>query len=471
MFEQNLTLRRHAPGRFRPFLLDMSRDTAMLVWLDSNRNVKGAPNENFAREVMELFSLGVGNYTEKDMQEAARAFTGWHHDPEVAAFEFNDALHDAGSKTVLGRAGRLDGADVLKICCDRPACARFLVGKLYAFLVSETPPPKPLLLPLETRFRSTDYDIADLVRTMLGSRLFFSDHAYRKRVKWPIEYALAAVRGLVPGRLPPGDLVEPLAKMGQALFAPPNVKGWRTGTDWLNSATLLARNNFAEAVAMGSWSKGGKVRLGEPNVQAAIVEAEEAVDQVLTAGVDFGKVEALAGVVGAAASYAPLEEVLEVPAEASSQTDKPSAKKPDPPKPQPLPAPAPERDVLAVIFAAKPATVPALVRRMGEVLYGEPVGQAARMKIEKFLLDGKTGVARKGHGSAAIPTPRPRGAARAHVPAGIPVELDHHSFSRDAESSERSASMGKREPGHARFFPRPRHAPQSLRVAAKRRFR
>src|SRR5439155_13616131 len=109
-------------------------------------------------------------------------------------------------------------------------------------------------------FRRSDYDIAALVRTILASRLFYSAHAYRKRVKWPAEYALEAVRAVTPGRVPLADLVDPLAKMGQVLFAPPNVKGWRTGTDWLNSATLLARNNFAETVALGEWTPPGTAR-------------------------------------------------------------------------------------------------------------------------------------------------------------------------------------------------------------------
>ena len=355
MLRQNFTIRRHALGKFRPFLLDMSKDTAMLVWLDSNRNVKGAPNENYAREVMELFSLGVGNYTEKDVQEAARAFTGWHHDPEIKTFEYNPDLHDGGPKTVFGKAGNWGGEDVVRLCGDHPACARFLVGKLYAYLVSETPPPKELLAPLADRFRASDYDIADLVKTMLASRLFFSDHAYRKRVKWPVEYALGAVRAIVPPRptdhpdngwFPIGDLTDPLSKMGQALFAPPNVKGWRTGTDWLNSATLLARNNFAETVATGGWSHppyrpGG----GGPRPKA--------------------------------------------PAGPVTPTTKGAKGGPDDPaNPQPIPEPDPGYDVAATVFATKPAGAGAVVARAAELLYGEAAPAAARSKLEAFLSAG-----------------------------------------------------------------------------------
>jgi uncharacterized protein (DUF1800 family) len=338
MFEQNKTLRGHALGKFRPFLLDMSRDTAMLIWLDSNRNVKGAPNENYAREVMELFSLGVGNYTEKDIQEAARALTGWHHDPEAVRFEYNPDLHDDGTKTIFDKTGNFGGTDVVRLCCDRPSCARFLVGKLYAYLVSETPPPKGLLEPLETRFRKSDYDIADLARTMIGSRLFFSEHAYRKRVKWPVEYVLGAVRAVVPDRVPLADLTGPLAKMGQVLFEPPNVKGWRTGTDWLNSATLLARNNFAETVATGQWPRSS-ARTPSGQTFATVTKAATPVE---------------------------------------AKTDE-----------TPLPAPDAPFDVATVLFQSNPATVQKLTARMGEALYGQAVPPAPRTKIEKFLLDGK----------------------------------------------------------------------------------
>ncbi len=335
MYEQNVTIRKHALGKFRPFLLDMSRDPAMLVWLDSNRNVKGAPNENYAREVMELFSLGVGNYTEKDIQEAARSLTGWHHDAEVKKFEFNRELHDTGEKTIFSKTGKWTGTDVVKLCCDQDACTKFLVSKLYAFLVSETPPPKAVLAPLAEQFRKSDYDIADLAKTMLGSKLFFSEHAYRKRVKWPVECVLGAVRSAVAERVPLNDLIDPLAKMGQSLFSPPNVKGWRTGTDWLNSATLLARNNFAEKVAVGDWSRNGR-----PQRQP-----------------QFG-----------------------FPAEPTT------AEAPKPMATASAPAPEAKHDVCTAIYAAKPKDIADIVKQMSTLLYGEAATAVQVKKIETFLL-------------------------------------------------------------------------------------
>jgi hypothetical protein len=260
MYRQNCLLRSHALGKFGPLLQAISRDGSMLVWLDSNRNVKGKPNENYARELMELFSLGVGNYTETDIREAARAFTGWHTDGK--GFAFNAAAHDDGDKTVLGQTGAWDGGDVVRLVLEQPAAARFLVRKLYQFLISEKiAPPDALLEPLCASFRKSDYDIAALVRTMLASRHFYSDYAFRQRVKGPVEYVLGAVQAVYRRYeekeadyrpLPQQVLVGRLNAMGQSLLAPPNVKGWPGGPAWLNTSTVLERDNFAADLAMGT---------------------------------------------------------------------------------------------------------------------------------------------------------------------------------------------------------------------------
>jgi hypothetical protein len=261
MLQQNKLLRQHALGAFGPFLLDVSKDGAMLMYLDSNSNVKGKPNENYARELMELFSLGVGNYTEKDVKEAARAFTGWHTDGD--GFDFSPALHDDGDKTVLGTSGKLDGGDVCAILLKQPACARFLARKLYRNLISEAQePPDALLEPLAEQLRKTDYDLAALLKTMLSSRHFFSGHAYRQRIKSPVELVLGAARATADTRpeskavIPQKALVGRLEAMGQTLFAPPNVKGWPGARSWLNTSTVLARSNFAQALAVGELWKG-----------------------------------------------------------------------------------------------------------------------------------------------------------------------------------------------------------------------
>ncbi len=254
MLAQNHTIRAHALGKFRPLLLEMARDPAMLIWLDSNSNVRGRPNENFAREVMELFTLGVGHYTEKDVREAARAFTGWHTDGK--AFTLARSQHDDGPKALLGQSGKWDGADVVRILLEQPSAALFLTRKLYrAFIGEAESPPDRLLEPLARRLRESDYDVADLMGTMLRSRLLFSGHAFRQRVKSPVEYVvglLRAVEAKVQGEAAALPLPGLMDGLGQALFAPPNVKGWPGGEAWLNSATLLARHNLAWRIIQGA---------------------------------------------------------------------------------------------------------------------------------------------------------------------------------------------------------------------------
>jgi uncharacterized protein (DUF1800 family) len=255
MEQQGNLLFTHALGSFRQMLREISRDPAMLIWLDSNQNVKSHPNENYAREVMELFTLGVGNYKEKDIQEGARAFTGWH--TAGGKFTFVASQHDGGPKTFLGQKGNFDGEDIQRILLDQPACAKFIVRKMYHFLVNENlSPPDTFLAPLAEAFRKSDYDIAVPVQMILRSRHFYSDYAYRQKVKWPVEYVIGAVRMVGVGKtgritVNPYSLLGALELMGQLLYAPPNVKGWEAGRAWLNTATVLARHNFAHSLVNG----------------------------------------------------------------------------------------------------------------------------------------------------------------------------------------------------------------------------
>ncbi len=270
MFNQNVLLRKYALGQFRSFLQDMSKDAAMIIWLDNNSNVKGKPNENYAREIMELFSLGVAtpddrHYTEKDIREAARAFTGWHTNGE--GFDFNKGFHDDGEKTVLGKTGNLNGDDVVNLCVDQPVCAKFIVRKLYKYLISELDkPPQALLDPLCDLYRQGEYDTGKLVRAMVSSKHFFSDYAYRQRIKSPCEFVLAAVKAVGQGFVSPQSLVTKMESMGQSLFAPPNVKGWEGGMNWLNTATILARANFAQLLC----NESGKLNLNDPQASVGV---------------------------------------------------------------------------------------------------------------------------------------------------------------------------------------------------------
>ncbi len=242
MFAQHTLLREHALGHFAPLLDETSKDPAMLVWLDSTTNHKAHPNENFAREVMELFCLGRGHYAEHDIKEAARAFTGWELRQDV--FRFNRFQHDERPKAVLGRTGPWTGDDILKILLDQPATAQFLVGKIFRFFISETEEPTVRLIePLAAGFRQHDYDIAWLLRTILGSKLFYSSYALRQRIKSPVEFAIGLLRTL-ESPVNTFALADALRELGQAVFYPPNVKGWDGGAAWVNSATLVGRANL-----------------------------------------------------------------------------------------------------------------------------------------------------------------------------------------------------------------------------------
>ncbi len=343
---QNELLRKHALGKFGPLLQQMSQDPAMLLWLDSNANVRGKPNENYARELMELFSLGVGNYKEQDVREAARAFTGWH--VEADAYKFRAELHDDDAKTVLGTTGNLDGGDVVRVCLEQPAAPRFLVRKLYAFLVGENvAPPAAFLQPLADGLKKSDYDLSALVRTILQSRHFFSEHAYRQRVKTPVELtvgaALTVTRRPVP--VPPEALLPRLESMGQALFAPPNVKGWPGGKAWLNTSTVLARHNFAEGVASGNaWKvQQDRGRFGEAVIENAI-EAELPV----------------------------------LPNEGAPE--KPVAK---------TPPPDAKWDVAEIVRREKLTEAAAIVRLLENAILQGPLSKAAHAKLVDYMSDGK----------------------------------------------------------------------------------
>jgi uncharacterized protein (DUF1800 family) len=246
MIGQYRLLQRHALGNFGALLRDISTDAAMLVWLDAKDSKKGMPNENYARELMELFSLGIGHYSEKDVRQAARAFTGWEIQSEKAVY--NAAQHDEGEKTVLGQRGRWQGSDIVRICLEQPSAPSFIVGKLYSFLVSESVPPNAeLLQPLAQQFRDSNYDVERLVSTILRSNLFFSPLVYRTRIKSPVDFVLGIVRAL-EGRIGTSALAAALEELGQKLFYPPSVKGWDGGTAWLNGHTLLFRQNLALAL-------------------------------------------------------------------------------------------------------------------------------------------------------------------------------------------------------------------------------
>jgi uncharacterized protein (DUF1800 family) len=245
MWRQMRVFREKGAGRFSDLVLAVSSDPAMIRWLDGNSNRKGAPNENYARELMELFTLGRGNYTERDVREAARAFTGWG--AEQSGFVFRAEYHDSGSKTVLGETGAFDGADVVRIVTSRPECARFVSRKLIVYF-SHPEPTEAEVGAAARVFTKTNGRIADVVRHILLAPAFRSPASYRALVKSPAEYVVGSIK--VAGlSAVPAWAVDAMGRMGQTLYAPPTVKGWDGGRAWLSAGALLERMRFAARLA------------------------------------------------------------------------------------------------------------------------------------------------------------------------------------------------------------------------------
>lgn len=245
LWRQVASFRALGAGRFSDLVANVSRDPAMIRWLDGNSNRKGAPNENYARELMELFTIGRGNYTESDVREAARAFTGWGS--ENGVFVFRPEFHDSGSKSLLGETGNLDGDDVVRIVTGRPECARFISRKLIAFLSHPEPSGNDIAAAAAV-FARTKGSIADVVRHILLAPAFRSDASYRSLVKSPAEFIVGALKVAGLGGTP-AWAVESMGRMGQTLFAPPTVKGWDGGAAWLSAGALLERMRFAAKLA------------------------------------------------------------------------------------------------------------------------------------------------------------------------------------------------------------------------------
>ena len=243
MYIQNRTLRNHAVGDFRAMVHEISKDPAMLIYLDSVTNRKGHPNENYARELMELFCLGEGNYSERDVQELARCFTGWEIRRKM--FRFNSFQHDSNAKQILGQSGIKSGEQAIDVVLDQPSVPRFIASKLFRYLVCDEPQaPAALIEPLADFFSNSKYSIRALVDRMLSSRILLSSWSVGRKVRSPVEFAAELMRGLSAT-----SNLERVAKMlkplGQGLFYPPNVKGWDGGRSWINSSTLIGRANFA----------------------------------------------------------------------------------------------------------------------------------------------------------------------------------------------------------------------------------
>jgi uncharacterized protein (DUF1800 family) len=258
MHRQNELFRRLARAPFGDLLRAAVHDPALLVWLDGSDNRKGRPNENLARELMELFTLGVGHYSETDVKEAARALTGWKVTPEEEFAEWPPS-HDDGEKTLLGQTGRWDGNDVVRILLEHPATAARLAWRLCDLLLGEGVADAPARAALAAGLRAHQLDIGWGVATILRSRTFFDRANIGTRLPGPVEHVVGAVRALGLVRPAPSGVVlgEWAALLGQDLFHPPNVGGWPGGRAWLTTQGLVGRANYAAALVAGDLWAGG----------------------------------------------------------------------------------------------------------------------------------------------------------------------------------------------------------------------
>jgi uncharacterized protein (DUF1800 family) len=269
MYAQNETLRANALGRFDDMLTAVYKDPAMLIWLDGQRNIKGAPNENWGREVMELFTLGRGNYTEDDVHASAGAFTGWRIGSDGQAV-FVPRLHDDGPKTLLGQTGNWSSDDAVRILAAHPATGRFLATKLWMFFASDTP-PKSAIEKLAQTYVDSNHSMRAVVTTLFTTPEFYSPSVRARHVKSPVEFIVTAVRELGLQNVQTAAFPRYLALLGQELFNPPNVGGWPGGTNWISAMTMLGRFNFASRL---TGNAPGSISLVDGNALAQVSGAD-----------------------------------------------------------------------------------------------------------------------------------------------------------------------------------------------------
>ena len=307
--------RAYALPNFRDLLFEVARDPAMLVWLDGRLNIRTRPQENFAREVMELFTIGVGQFVEADVYAGARVFTGWNlqrvgdaADPNsFFQFFYNAAQHDAnakefsfpiypdGRRTIPPRVaadGMQDGIDLIAALASHPETARRLARKLWSFFVNEVQPPDPVFVEKIARvYLESDCHMASTVRAVLLSREFDAASSYFARYSWPVEYVARVLKEVGYAGYPLSSALGPLTNMGQQLFEPPDVGGWSLGPSWFSTATMLARMNFASALIGRQRTDIGRAASGNGPTPEALLSFY--LDRLTPAPFDSGAYNAL----------------------------------------------------------------------------------------------------------------------------------------------------------------------------------
>ena len=289
MWRQNELFRRLATDYWLRLLTEAGKDPAMLIWLDQAQSRKEHPNENYAREVMELFSLGEGHYTEKDVTEGARALTGWSLNRQTEQFIYRPAFHDNGDKTFLGLTGNLNGDDMMAQIVKQPQAARFITVKLWNFFAG-LPPSEDLNNALADAFIQNARCFKPFLRVMFRSEEFYSDAVIRNQVKSPVQWLVGTAR-MLQCDLPPAFICGAITRsLGQDLFAPPNVKGWDGGITWITTNTLLERYNDAATLVQGTTQQLSAADFAlRPNGAGGMVQ-EKAAQRVHIGGVDVEKI-------------------------------------------------------------------------------------------------------------------------------------------------------------------------------------
>jgi uncharacterized protein (DUF1800 family) len=289
MWRQNELFRRLATDYWLRLLTEAGKDPAMLIWLDQAQSRKEHPNENYAREVMELFSLGEGHYTETDVTEGARALTGWSLDRQTEQFIYRPFFHDNGDKTFLGLTGNLDGDDMMAQIVRQPQSAVFITGKLWNFFAGQ-PPSDDLNNALAEAFIDNARCFKPFLRVMFSSKEFYSDAIVRNQVKSPVQWLVGTTR-MLQCDLPPAFICGAITRsLGQDLFAPPNVKGWDGGITWITTNTLLERYNDAATLVQGTTQQLSASDFAlRPNGAGGLAQ-EKAAQRVHIGGVDLEKI-------------------------------------------------------------------------------------------------------------------------------------------------------------------------------------
>lgn len=289
MWRQNDLFRRLGNGNWMQLLTEAGKDPAMLVWLDQAQSRKDHPNENFAREVMELFALGEGHYTEKDITEGARALTGWSLDQENEEFIERPRIHDDGQKTFLDRTGNFTGDDIIEIIVAQPQAALFITAKLWNFFAGEMPSPE-LNAALADVFRRSGDNFKPVLRAMFLSEEFYDPAIVRNQVKSPVQWLIGTVRMLECELPPPLISANLLRSLGQDLFAPPNVKGWDGGLAWITTNNLLTRYNEAAMLAQGDMSIAASLATGPKKNPAKVKQIQNRMRRMRVGGVNVEKI-------------------------------------------------------------------------------------------------------------------------------------------------------------------------------------